>query len=89
MFVNGYAIFQKHYFHLDSHLRMIVYFCVFFDFIQILFHLHHTCMYFRWVSSFSTWAMWREEIFSLPVRAWIPTMVTPIGQGAFPIAISR
>lgn len=29
------------------------------------------------------------KIFSLPVRAWIPTMVTPIGHGALPIAICR
>ena len=48
-----------------------------------------TWMYLRWVSSFNTWATLRSLIFSRPVLAWIPTIVTPMGQGALPIAISR
>lgn len=48
-----------------------------------------TWMYFLWVSSLSTWATCLEKIFSRPVRAWMPTMVTPMGQGAFPMAICR
>lgn len=29
------------------------------------------------------------KIFSRPVLAWMPTMVTPMGHGALPIAICR
>lgn len=55
-----------------------------------LIHMHvHTWMYFRCVSSLSTCAICCEKIFSLPVLAWIPTMVTPMGHGALPIAIDR
>ena len=46
-------------------------------------------MYFLCVSSFSTCAIDCENIFSLPVLACIPTIVTPMGHGAFPIDISR
>lgn len=56
---------------------------------QIVISLFSPWMYFRWVSSFKTCATCFEKIFSLPVLAWIPTIVTPIGQGAFPIAIWR
>lgn len=49
----------------------------------------HTCMYFRCVSSLSTWAICCAKIFSLPVRAWIPTIVTPMGQGALPMAMDK
>lgn len=53
------------------------------------YYLFNPWIYFLWVSSFITWARFLEKIFSRPVRAWIPTIVTPIGQGAFPIAISK
>lgn len=48
-----------------------------------------TWMYFLCVSSLRTWATCLEKIFSRPVRAWMPTMVTPMGQGALPMAICR
>jgi len=48
-----------------------------------------TWMYFLCVSSLRTCATLRAKIFSRPVRAWIPTIVTPIGHAALPIAISR
>jgi len=47
------------------------------------------CMYFLLTSSFKTWATWSLEIFSRAERSWIPTMVTPIGQGALPILKRR
>uniref|UniRef100_A0A0K8R481 Putative u5 snrnp-associated rna splicing factor n=1 Tax=Ixodes ricinus TaxID=34613 RepID=A0A0K8R481_IXORI len=46
-------------------------------------------MNLRCVSSLRTWAMFWEKIFSRPVRAWMPTMVTPMGHGALPMAICR
>lgn len=48
-----------------------------------------TWMYFLCVSSLRTWATCLEKIFSRPVRAWMPTMVTPMGHGALPMAICR
>ena len=59
------------------------------NYFRVIASVAPTCIYLRWVSSLRTWAICRDEIFSRPVRAWIPTMVTPIGQGALPMAISR
>jgi len=46
-------------------------------------------MYLRDVSSFKTCATLLLKIFSRPERSWMPTMVTPIGQGALPIERRR
>eukprot|EP00920_Eleutheroschizon_duboscqi_P002610 GHVT01006141.1.p1 GENE.GHVT01006141.1~~GHVT01006141.1.p1 ORF type:complete len:172 (+),score=33.98 GHVT01006141.1:706-1221(+) len=45
-------------------------------------------MYFLVVSSLRTCATWEEKIFERPARSWMPTIVTPIGHAAFPIASS-
>jgi hypothetical protein len=34
-------------------------------------------------------AIWELKIFDLPDLSWIHTIVTPIGQGALPIASSK
>ena len=52
-----------------------------------------TCRNFRVASSFMMWACpcWfmTWEIFSRALRSWIPTLVTPMGHGALPIARRR
>ena len=44
--------------------------------------------YLRCSSLFMTCATFALPIFSRPYRAWIPTMVTPIGHAALPMAKS-
>ena len=45
-------------------------------------------MYLRCVSSLRTCAICLEKMLSRAGLAWMPALVTPMGHGAFPIAIS-
>ena len=47
------------------------------------------CKYLRWVSSFRTWATFLVAILSLTGLLWMHDMVTPMGHGAFPMAMSK
>lgn len=45
------------------------------------------CRYLRVASSFMmcAWPLQLNEIFSRAERSWMPTLVTPMGQGALPM----